>query len=81
MGDIVLMEDGVGEILFHCQYLHHILTCVTFYEKDAKPNRFRIVKDNFAYIPTTSILGPCIVRLDEAFITVAPQDFAVRSAK
>ena len=81
MGDIVLMEDGVGEILFHCQYLHHILTCVTFYEKDAKPNRFRIVKDNIAYIPTTSILGPCVVRLDEAFITVAPQDFAVRSAK
>ena len=80
-GDVVVMEGAVGEILFHCQYLHHTLTCVTMYEKDAKPNRFRIVKDNIAYVPTTSILGPCIVRQDEAFITVVPQDFAVRNSK
>ena len=77
----MVMEGAVGEILFHCQCLHHTLTCVTMYEKDAKPNRFRIVKDNIAYVPTTSILGPCIVRQDEAFITVVPQDFAVRNSK
>ena len=80
IGDVVLTQSGVGEILYHVQYLHHILTCVTFYDKAPEANRFRILRDNIAYVSTDSILGPCIVRIHEPFCTVVPQDFAMRKA-
>lgn len=79
-GDVIIMKDpqAVAEVMYHCQYMGHVLTCITFYDRGSMPNQFREVHDNCAFVNPDVILGACMTRKsDDGFIYVAPQHFAV----
>ncbi|CAE7609112.1 unnamed protein product [Symbiodinium sp. CCMP2592] len=79
-GDIIIVKEpqAVAEVLYHCQYNDHVLTCITLYERGAKPNQFKEVHDNCTFVNPDVIIGACFTRRsDDGFVHVVPQHFAL----
>ena len=78
-GDRVVLKDPptLAEIVYHCEFQGHLLSCVRLYAKQAvKENRFSLENDALTFVHLRSIEGTCIWRQSpDGSCVVAPQVF------